>query len=74
MAEVWRLKPFDDLDLIERYAEKFGRDPDEVYAKTRFDTLISFAVKWKEEAEYRERYENIYMELSKKDNDVPRSS
>lgn len=67
LAEVWRLRAFDDLDLIERYAEKFGQDPDEVYAKTRFDTLIAFCVKWKESDEYRERYQHMYSELTKPD-------
>lgn len=65
MAEVRRLHPFDDLSLIGNYAERFGLDPDYVFANTRFDTLIAFTVMWKEEDEYRERYEYLYTEVNK---------
>lgn len=65
MAEVKRLRQFDDLSLIGRYAERFGLDPDYVFAKTRFDTLMAFTALWKEEEEYRERYEHLYIEITK---------
>lgn len=67
MAEVWRLKKFDDLSLIGTYAERFGLDPDHVFVNTSFDTLMHFLWKWKEESEYEERYQYIYRELMKDD-------
>lgn len=65
MAEVHRLRKFDDLSLIGVYAEKFGMDPDVVFWKTSFDTLINFLVMWQQENEYQERYQFIYNELNK---------
>lgn len=61
LAKVHILAQFDDLDLIEQYAAKFGQDPDWVYYHKDFETIMSFAIKWKEEAEYRERF-NVIME------------
>lgn len=65
MAEVQRLRPYDDLSLIGKYAERFGLDPDYVFVKTRFDTLMAFMAMWKEEEEYKERYEALYIEITK---------
>lgn len=67
MAEVRRLKPFDDLSLVGRYAERFGLDPDHVFSNTSFNTIIGFAHMWKEVDEYHERYSFIYNELTKPD-------
>jgi len=38
---------------------RFSIDPDEVYAKKSFDTVMNFAWLWKEQAEYSERFTNI---------------
>lgn len=65
MAEVRRLRPYDDLSMIGKYAERFGLDPDHVFAHTRFDTLMAFMAMWKEEEEYKERYEHLYTEVMK---------
>jgi hypothetical protein len=65
MAEVEKLRKFDDLSLIGNYAERFGLDPDEVFIKTSFDTVIKFKWMWKESEEYQERYQYIYGELTK---------
>lgn len=65
MAEVARLRTFDDLSLIGKYAERFSLDPDEVFWKTSFDTLMGFLVMWKEGEEYQERYQHLYTELTK---------
>ena len=64
MADVSRLIPFQDLALVGDFAERFGRDPDEVFWKTSFDTVINFAVEQKEKAEYRERFADIWQQLT----------
>lgn len=65
MAKAGRLVPYDDLGLIGDYAERFAMDPDEVFWKTSFNTLINFTVKWKEQDEYRERFSYIWKELNR---------
>lgn len=67
MAEVWRLKKFDELSLIGTYAEKFSLDPDHVFCNTSFNTVMNFLWKWKESDEYQERYQFIYSELTRDD-------
>lgn len=68
MAQVYKLQKFDDLSLIGQYAERFGLDPDEVFWRTSFETIINFLWMWKEGAEYQERYQYIYGELTSHDN------
>lgn len=70
MAEVHKLKKFDDLSIIGDYAERFARNPDQVFWDTSFDTVMHFLWKWKEQNEYQERYQFIYNELTKP-NDNP---
>ena len=65
MARSERLIPFQDLDLIGGYAEKFAMDPDVVYWQTSFHTLMNFVVMWKEKEEYRERFSYIWKEISR---------
>lgn len=65
MARVERLIPYDDLALIGGYAERFGLDPDEVFWKTSFHTVINFAVMWKEVDEYQDRFSYIWRELNR---------
>lgn len=67
IAEVWRLNAFDDLSLIGRYAEKFGRDPDDVFYHSRASTVLGYAVMWKEMDEYQDRFYHLYQELTKPD-------
>jgi hypothetical protein len=64
LAKVGRLVKFDDLSLIERYASKFGVDPDWVYDNTSFGTIANFAIMWKEMDEYQERYQYIWAEIN----------
>lgn len=64
MAKVHKLRGFDDLDLIDEYASRFGLDPDWVYDHTSFGTIINFAEKWKEQAEFRERFNFIWQEIN----------
>lgn len=59
LANERKLERYHDLNLIENYAAKFGLDPDEVYCKTSFDTIILFNEKWKDYAEYYDRYNDI---------------
>ena len=63
LAKVNELRPYKDLDLIDQYATRFALDPDWVFDNTRFDTLMEFCIKWKKEAEYRERFEDIWKEI-----------
>lgn len=64
MAEVQRLYTFDDLSLIDKYAQKFGLDPDWVYDHTSFGTIINFAVMWKEQAEFDDRFQFLWHEIN----------
>jgi hypothetical protein len=63
LAKVNRLQGYDDLSLIDRYAQRFGLDPDWVYDNTSFGTIINFAVLWKESDEYQERFSYIWSEI-----------
>jgi hypothetical protein len=63
LAQVRKLRPFEDLDYIDQYASRYGLDPDWVYDHTSFGTIMNFAVKWKEEAEYRDRFDEIWREI-----------
>lgn len=60
MAEAFRLTGFADLSLIVDYAAKFGLDPDEVFWKTGFDTVINTLCLMKERDEYNERFTTIW--------------
>lgn len=63
MAQSRRLIPYDDLSLIGGYAERFGLDPDMVFSKKSFHTVVNFHAMWKETDEYQERYNYIWKEL-----------
>ncbi len=63
LAKVHKLNPYDDLDLIDQYATRYGLDPDWVFYNSQFDSVIAFLVKWKEEFEYRERFQAIWEEI-----------
>lgn len=65
LAKWQRLTPHADIGLIGDYAGRFGRDPDEVFWKTSFSTVTAFAIENKERAEYRERYNYIWNEITK---------
>ena len=65
MARVQRLAPFQDLDIIDRYASRFGLDPDWVSENTSFGTLTNFLVKWKEQDEFNERFQYFWDEHHK---------
>jgi hypothetical protein len=64
LAKVNLLYGYDDLDLIDQYATRFGQDPNHVYDHIDFSTVVNFCVKWKLEAEYRERFEFIWAEIN----------
>jgi hypothetical protein len=64
LANVKKLSHYADLNLIEAFAERFARHPDEVYDNTSFDTIILFNEKWKDQAEYQERYNAIEKMMS----------
>jgi len=56
MALIERLKPYEDLDMIGIFSERFSLDPDTVYNKTSFNTVAGFMSMWKEKGEYGDRY------------------
>ena len=61
MAKSERLSIFSDLALIDRYASRFGIDPDLVYYKS-FNHVMNFVWMWNEQSDYNERYaENARM-------------
>lgn len=63
LAKVHLLNAYDDLDLIDQYATRYGLDPDWCFANSQFDTVTGFAIKWKKEAEYRDRFQSIWEEI-----------
>jgi len=65
LAKVTRLIPFEDLSLPGRYAERFGQDPDDVFWKNSFSTVINFAIESKEREEYNERFQYLWHETQK---------
>ena len=64
MAKAGRLLPFSDLFLIGDYAERFGLDPDFVYANVGFRGLINFTTAYKERDEFNERFTDIWTQLN----------
>jgi len=70
MAEVNRLKPFQFLNMVGDFAERFGQNPDDVYAKTSFETVANFAVEAKEKREFNERYFEAERILTPQPNDI----
>lgn len=64
MAKVARLNAFSNIYLIGDYAEQFSIDPDEVFWKTSFRTVINFTVAYKERDEYQERFADIYRQIN----------
>lgn len=63
LAKVGRLQAHHDLDPIDKFAQRFGLDPDRVYWKSSFFTVTKFLIKWKEEREYDERFNYIMHEI-----------
>ena len=63
LAKVHLLNGYDDLDLIDQYASKFGQDPNWVYDNIDFGTIINFAVKWHLQGEFQERFNFIWQEI-----------
>lgn len=63
LAKVHRLTTFDDLSLIDRYAERYGQDPNWVYDNVDFGTIINLAIMHHEIDEYNERYSFIWNEI-----------
>ena len=55
MAKAGRLRGFNDLAYIDKYAARFGIDPDEVIKKS-FLTVMNFLWMWKEQEEFQKRY------------------
>lgn len=50
--------------MIDEFAEHFGLDPDFVFSKKSFATVTNFLIKWKEQAEYNERFNYLWGELN----------
>ena len=71
LAGVKKLAGYGDLNLIEAFAERFSLHPDDVYTDTSFDTIILFNEKWKNQAEYQERYQNIERMMNESKTTIP---
>ena len=66
IAKWQRLTPYGDISLVGNHAERFSMDPDDVFWKCSFSTVAAFAVEAKERAEYRERYNYYWQEITSK--------
>lgn len=64
LAKVGRLSAFSDLFLIGDYAARFSIDPDDVFWKTSFRTLVNFTLAYKERDEFNERFYDIWQTLN----------
>ena len=62
MAKFSKLEPFFDLALIDRYAERYGRLPREILQE-RTDDVLPFLLLWKEQDEYKQRFQMAEQEL-----------
>jgi hypothetical protein len=56
MAEAKRLEPFQYLNMVGDFAERFAQHPDFVYMHTSFETIANFAIAQKEKSEFDDRY------------------
>jgi len=56
MAEAKRLEPFQYLNMVGDFAERFAQNPDFVYANVSFETIANFAIAQKEKSEFDDRY------------------
>ena len=63
LADSTKLDEVFEVSIIDRYAQKYGMDPDVVYQK-EFDTVFLFIDLWKREGEYGERYRKAEKELT----------
>lgn len=68
MAEVGRLKPFEYLEMIGSFAERFGLDPDLVYQKSSFETVTNFLLSWRSKLEFDDRFAEVQRLLNEMNN------
>lgn len=59
MGNTPNFSVYADVNLIEGYAKAFGLDPDYVEGSVSFDTIMMFHIKWKQEAEHKERCDDV---------------
>ena len=72
MAQVQKLRKHDRLDPIDRFAQRFGLHPDDVFDNTSFDTVFAFLTKWHDQDEFHERFNYIWSEISAQSNIKPK--
>jgi len=65
MAEVIRLKRFAYQSLIDKYAVRYGLDPDLVFTDCSMDSLINILEMAKEEEEFSDRFSNLWALINK---------
>jgi len=53
------------LTLVTNHGERFSIEPDKVFSKCRFDTVIACAAELKERNEFKERFQYIYHNVTK---------
>jgi hypothetical protein len=64
LAKVQTLRRYDDLSIIDGYASRFGCDPDDVFLTSETGTVLEFTIMWKEQAEFQERFGEIWREIN----------
>lgn len=51
-------------DMIDRYSQRFKLNPDFVFGNTTFDTVTLFLLKWRDEDEYMDTYQQIEKDMN----------
>lgn len=50
--------------MIDRYAQKFCLNPNEVFKNCTFDDVTVFLIKWSEEMQYADRYSELERQMN----------
>jgi hypothetical protein len=58
-AEADHLDAFKYLDIIDKFAQRYGLHPDSVYSGTSFGTVTNFLAKWFREGEVSDRWNEL---------------
>jgi hypothetical protein len=61
------IDPFKYQDIIDKFAQRYGLHPDDVFNTTEFGTITGMLVKWMREGEY----QDIYNELERIGSQIP---
>lgn len=56
MAQVEKLTPYSDLAMIDGIAQRYGKDPDDIFQKS-FTFVMNLVVMWREQSAYSKRFQ-----------------